>query len=238
MSGMTFSNLVMRRVPRPVFMTFCQQRACVDAPRELAPMKAMIGFVFSDILVDSGQCGKDSAIVITGVPGHCIEDVTLRGIGLVTGGGGSAAEGAATSMPEFDTATLKDWWPEYYLFNRPVPCHGIYARHVRGLSISDVSIRPAHPDERPALVADDVSDLSIAGLRLAGAGASDSLLRLHNARNAFVTGCVLPDGGQPFARIEGEATANIRISNTVSAGVREAASLGEHVDPAMVIVRE
>lgn len=238
MRGMTFSNLVMHRVPRPVFMTFCQQRACVDAPLELAPMAAMRGFVFSDILVDSGQCGKDSVIVITGVPGHCIEDVTLRGICMVTGGGGSAAEGEVESMPEFDPATLKDWWPEYYLFNRPVPCHGIYARHVRGLSISDVSIRPADPDERPALVTDDVSELSIAGLRLAGAGASESLLRLHNARNAFITGCVLPDGGQPFARVEGEATANIRISNTASAGVRETVSLGEHVDPTTVIVRD
>jgi hypothetical protein len=238
MRNMTFSNLVMRRVPRPVFMTFCQQRACVDAPKELAPMKAMRGFLFSDILVDSGECGKDSAIVITGLPGHPIENVSLRGISLVTGGGGSAADGAAAPLPEFDQATLKDWWPEYYLFNRPVPCHGIYARHVRGLSIHDVAIRPAHPDDRPALVGDDVSELNIAALRLAGAGAGESLLRLHNARNAFITGCVLPDSGQPFVRVDGQATTGIRISNTASAGAREMVSFGQDVDRTTVIVHD
>ena len=236
MRNMTFSNLVMHNVPRPIFMTFCQQRACVDAPRELAPMKAMRGFLFSDIMVDSGDCGKDSAIVITGLPGHPIEDVSLRGIRLVTGGGGSAADGAASSLPEFDPTTLRDWWPEYYLFNRPVPCHGMYARHVRGLSISDVAIRPAHPDDRPALVMDDVSELSIAGLQMAGTGAGESLLRLHNARNAFITGCILPNGEQPFVRIDGGDSANIRISNTASAGVRELVSFGQDVDRTTILV--
>lgn len=39
MQNMTFSNLVMTNVPRPIFMTFCQQRACCDAPEEMAPMQ-------------------------------------------------------------------------------------------------------------------------------------------------------------------------------------------------------
>ena len=47
MKNMVFSNLVMENVPRPILMTFCQQRACVDSPRELAPMKAMHHFIFN-----------------------------------------------------------------------------------------------------------------------------------------------------------------------------------------------
>ncbi|MDR3232412.1 MAG: right-handed parallel beta-helix repeat-containing protein, partial [Planctomycetaceae bacterium] len=41
LKNMVFTNLIMESVPRPVFMTFCQQRAYVDAPEELAPMKYM-----------------------------------------------------------------------------------------------------------------------------------------------------------------------------------------------------
>jgi len=42
MSNMVFSNLVMENVPRPIFMTFCQQRACVDTPEDvLEPMNSM-----------------------------------------------------------------------------------------------------------------------------------------------------------------------------------------------------
>ena len=33
MSDMVFDDLVMNNVPRPIFMTFCKQRACVDAPQ-------------------------------------------------------------------------------------------------------------------------------------------------------------------------------------------------------------
>ncbi|RME73134.1 MAG: glycoside hydrolase family 28 protein, partial [Verrucomicrobia bacterium] len=57
MRRMLFANLIMQNVPRPVFMTFGQQRAAADAPPGLAPMKAMGDMVFRNIMVDNTACG-------------------------------------------------------------------------------------------------------------------------------------------------------------------------------------
>ncbi len=66
MKNMIFSNLVMENVPRPVFMTFCQQRACVDSPMELAPMKAMHNFIFQNMIIDNSKLNKNATFFVTG----------------------------------------------------------------------------------------------------------------------------------------------------------------------------
>jgi len=39
----------------------------------------------------------------------------------------------------------------------PVPAYGLYARHVRNLSVRNVSVGFAAPEERPPVVLDDVA---------------------------------------------------------------------------------
>ena len=159
MINMVFSNLVMSNVPRPIFMTFCQQRCCVDTPEdELQPMNEMKGFVFDGIQIDSSMCGKDSAIVITGMPDHPIKDIVMSDIQLKTGGGGTA-EDAAIQLNEFTPEVLEGWWPEYRRLGGTVPAHGIFARHVDSLTLNNIRIETAKPDARPALVFDDVANL-------------------------------------------------------------------------------
>lgn len=159
MKNMTFSNLVMSNVPRPIFMTFGQQRCCVDTPEgELQPMKVMKGFVFSNIQIDSSECGKDSAIVITGMPGHPIEDIMMSNIQMTTGGGGTKAD-AENVLNEFTVDVLEGWWPEYSRLGATVPTSGIYARHVDGLILNNVQMKTAQPDERPSTAFIDVANL-------------------------------------------------------------------------------
>lgn|GEM_PF-4118115 len=57
MKNMVFSNLVMKNVPRPVFLTFCQKNAWVDSGRELPPMKRVRDIQFKNIAVDSDTGG-------------------------------------------------------------------------------------------------------------------------------------------------------------------------------------
>lgn len=160
MRNMVFSNLVMDHVPRPIFMTLCRQRCCNEIPEgELPPTGRMQGFVFSNIQIDSSACGKDSAIVITGMPGHPIEDVVLANIMMTTGGGGTR-EDAETIPREFTPETLEGWWPEYAKLGGTVPSCGIYARHVDGLALNNARIKTATPDARPATVFEDVTRLT------------------------------------------------------------------------------
>ncbi|MDW7693187.1 glycosyl hydrolase family 28 protein [Flammeovirgaceae bacterium SG7u.111] len=159
MKNMVFSNLVMKNVPRPIFMTFCQQKACVDAPEEMYPMKAMHHFTFSNIIADNNELDKNSAIFITGMPGHSIENIILKDIQFSVKGGGTKEE-AKKEIKEYTLETLDGWWPEFHLVGT-LPAYGIYLRHAKGVRIENIHLNTLSDDGRPAILFDDVQDESI-----------------------------------------------------------------------------
>lgn len=164
MKNMIFSNLVMKNVPRPVFLTFCQQRAWVDSPPELAPMKRVSNIQFSNIVVDSGDitgaAAKTCGFQITGMPEHPIESITFSDIRAVFPGGGTAKD-AATTLAELTPDVLRTGWPEYSRFGGTVPSFGMYVRHVKGITLRNVEIRTKRPDARPAVMFLDASEAKI-----------------------------------------------------------------------------
>ena len=157
--NMIFTNLVMQNVPRPVFLTFCQKRAWVDAPQELAPMKSVRGLQLSNITVDSDTGTKDAAFVFVGLPGHPVEDISLTNIRATFAGGGTEAD-AANKVNELTPENLKGW-PEYGSLGKTVPAHGLFARHVKGITMRNVKFSTKTPDARPAVVFEDVTDADV-----------------------------------------------------------------------------
>lgn len=89
------------------------------------------------------------AATLAGLPDHPIEDVRLSDIHLTYGGGGTA-EDAGRTVPELPHA-----YPEPSMFGIS-PAHGLYARHVRGLTLERVTLATETPDARPDIVLDDV----------------------------------------------------------------------------------
>jgi polygalacturonase len=92
-------------------------------------------------------------ILIAGIPGHPVEDVELRDIRVQYRGGGTAAE-AAREPEEMESA-----YPEPSMFG-VLPAYGLFARHVRGLRVRDVSLSFDAPEARPALALRDVEGAS------------------------------------------------------------------------------
>ncbi|TNJ46577.1 right-handed parallel beta-helix repeat-containing protein [Tamlana fucoidanivorans] len=160
MKNMAFSNLVMRNVPRPIFMTFCQQRAGVESPMEMFPMKAMHGFLFSNFIVDNRELDKNSAIFITGMPNHYITDIQLNNVLFTVSGKGSKVDASKSDFNEYTLDVLNGWWPEFRLVGT-LPAYGIFARHVDRISINNVQIKTIDLDERPPIVFDDVPEFSL-----------------------------------------------------------------------------
>jgi polygalacturonase len=186
MRNMLFTNLVMTNVPRPIFLTFGQQRAAKDAPPEVAPMKRVRGLTFSHLQVDNSMVGKDSAIILVGMPGHPLENITLADIQFLSGGGGEDSPDSSLLLPDLTVERLAGRWPEYTAFKRTVPAHGIYAGHVSGLTIHNVALRVAQPDRRPAIVCDDVRNLDLFGVEVNATASAAPLVFLHDAPDANV----------------------------------------------------
>ena len=160
MSDMIFSNLVMKNVPRPVFMTFCKQRACVDAPKEqLDSLNYMKRFFFTNFIVNNDGLDKNSVFLFSGIPGHYIEDVYLNGIYFNIAGGGTEEEAERKNIPEFDLNSMKNHWPEYRCLGGVLPASGFYLRHVRGINFSNVIVKTKEKEVRPLVKEENVSGL-------------------------------------------------------------------------------
>ena len=70
-----------------------------------------------------------------------------------------AANGGAGGWAQdpYNIPELPFLYPENIMFG-PLPAYGIWARHVSGLTVSNVNLSFIVPDTRPAVVLDDVSD--------------------------------------------------------------------------------
>lgn len=170
MKNMVFSNLVMKNVPRPIFMTFCQQRACVDSPKgELAPLKSMHHMLFQNIIVDNASLDKNSVVFLTGLPKHRIEAIVIKDVQIRVAGGGTIDE-ADCELPEYTDAVMKGHWPEFKCMGGPLPAYGIYCRHIKGLTLQNISIETASSDGRPPVFLVDVEDSVVNGIQANGKG--------------------------------------------------------------------
>lgn len=167
MKNMTFSNLVMENVPRPIFMTFCQQRMSVETPEgQLEPTKRMHGFYFNNIVADNSEGDKNSAIFITGTPEQRIEDISIANVRFIVSGGGTAEDAAKVdSVKEYTQEVMGPHSPEFYSIGT-LPAFGLYARHIDGLHLENINIQIISNDERVPVIIDDVTDFSNSSLRV------------------------------------------------------------------------
>ncbi|MFI3269041.1 MAG: glycosyl hydrolase family 28 protein [Rikenellaceae bacterium] len=157
LSDMIFSNLVMNNVPRPVFMTFCKQRACVDAPQDtLDELKFLKRMKFSNIIVNNEGLDKMSGFVLSGIPEHHIEDITISDVHFRISGGGTAEDAARKNIPEFDLESMKHHWPEFKCLGGALPSSALFARYVKGLNVRNFKVDIVGTDARKLVYLKDV----------------------------------------------------------------------------------
>jgi polygalacturonase len=141
----------------------------------------MRGIVIRDVLATGVSRTGNS---ITGLAEQAVEDVTLDTVRLVMDGGGSAAE-SARPIPEKERA-----YPEFSMFGT-LPAYGLFCRHVKGLTLRNVSLQFGQDDNRPALFLDDVTDVRLDGLAAAASPRAPALIWMNDVRHAWVQGCSL-----------------------------------------------
>ncbi len=99
--------------------------------------------------VTDRQQSKAGPIMITGIPGHYVEDVVLENVRISYPGGGTS-EHAKQAVAE-DVAR----YPEQYFFG-VLPAWGAYIRHARHIEFRNVEVQTRALDRRERIVLDDV----------------------------------------------------------------------------------
>ncbi|HTQ30565.1 MAG TPA: glycoside hydrolase family 28 protein [Opitutaceae bacterium] len=153
---------------------------------------------------------KNSSLVgvlLTGIPGHPIENLTLSHVTIEMPGGGSWEEGQE-KLAENESA-----YPEISMFGDRMPTPGVYARHVRGLTVDDFTLNLGYADLRPALLCLDGQDVRFSSWRTNGNLEADIPIRFESVRHALVSGFKLQDDAAAFVSVSGKDSAAIQLDN-------------------------
>jgi hypothetical protein len=195
------SNLAMRNVALPIFMRLGNR---ARPWREGLPRPG-VG-TLRDVRISNVEAvgGTARGCLVSGIPGHAMENITIEGVRLSFAGGGTAAD-RARKVPE-----LPEAYPTSGNFG-VMPAYGLFCRHARNLALRDVELRCEQPDQRPALIFDDVEGLTMAGASAQGNTEAGAPVIFRDVRDALVTGCRLSANVPSFVQLDGSRTANISL---------------------------
>lgn len=150
MENIVVSNISMSHVHHyPIYITTgCRNRG----PKERQNVSSARDIQINNLIAD--DCDSLSGILITGMQGTPIENIRLSNIQIRYRGG--ITHDAPTEYPE-----LGEKYPEPGKFLGLCPAYGLFARHVRGLQLLNVTFHLDQPDIRPAIITDDVEGMKM-----------------------------------------------------------------------------
>src|SRR2546421_2748596 len=166
LEDVTINNITMREIPNAPFFMRLGFRG--RGPKDTTTVGSLRRIIISNVVVYNA--GANISSIISGIPSHPIEDVTLSNIKIYTLGGGTAAQAALEPLEK------EDAYPEPTMFG-DTPAYGFLIRHAKGLRIDQVSLSYLKDDLRPAFVLNDVTDVEFSRVKAQHAYAPTFMLK-------------------------------------------------------------
>jgi polygalacturonase len=192
MEDVSITNITMRDIVNcPLFIRL--------GNRGRGPDGTQVGSIRRINISDINVYDADSryASLISGLPGHNIEDVRLSNIRILYKGGFTMAQvaaqpaellndffsrrespGSAGPRDPFHVPEHEKGYPEPSIFGL-LPAYGLYVRHAENIKVKDVEFTLANADERSAVVLDDVADIAFENFSAQTSGEA-SVFKLFN----------------------------------------------------------
>jgi polygalacturonase len=149
LEDITISNISMRDIVNaPLFLRL---GARMRGPAGMRP-GALRRIMINNIVVYNANA--EQSVIISGIPGHDIEDVQLSNIKIIYKGGGTLAQ-AKVAVPEKEKE-----YPEPHMFGT-LPTYGFFIRHVKKIQIAHVELSYLNSEQRPAIILDQVQDAEL-----------------------------------------------------------------------------
>lgn len=174
MEGVIVNNIIIEGTECPVFVRLANRaRKHIEEAAE-PPLGKMSNIRISN--VTAYNTGNYSSS-ITGVPGAKIENIVLDNIRIINKGGLREGEYIAgfANVTEREKA-----YPEPGGWGN-LPSSGFFIRHVKEITLSDITLRSLNKESRIPLIADDVDDLTLNNLRVDSVGIKQQVL-LNNVK--------------------------------------------------------
>ena len=154
LEDIAISNLTMRDVNNaPVFIRLGGRLRAPDTKTPGTARRILISNLVAY------NVAPEHGILISGLEGYPVEDVTLSNLQIYYRGGGTV-EQAQREVPEY----VKDY-PDPWNFG-PMPSWAMFVRHAKNFTVHDVQFHLLAPDARPAVMFDDVVGARLRDIRL------------------------------------------------------------------------
>ncbi len=202
--GVVITGIQMQRARTPIFIRLGNRNSGFNYRQN-----GIRGVMIENI--HASECLLASSI--TGVPGRNVEDITIQNIRV---------DNVLPSRPEWPSlhpAEKEKNYPEARMFDM-LPVSGLYARHVRGLNLRDVSFRSTPSENRPTIHLEDVRGASIRGFSTTAISGSQPLVSVVDTSDVWIRDAAAPDNTESFLAAKGESSSNILVSGSDLRGVR------------------
>jgi polygalacturonase len=193
MSGVLISNIQMENARTPLFVRLGR--------RKPAQGSFLRGIRFEQIHATGALLTSS----ITGLLGMPVEDVVIANSSFRMSEHGSAAWTHA-EIPEY-----AERYPEARMFGR-LPASGVYVRHAREIRIKNTEFGTDLPEERPAIVCDEVHDLELCGLTMSAPSSAEAAIELRNTSDAFIQGARVTQQAASMLHVSGASSHHIVLS--------------------------
>lgn len=201
LENVVISNIVMNGVGTPIFMRLGNRNYSAISESDTKPVGVIRNITISNIQATGANVIGGS---ITGLPGHCLENITLSDINITCNGGGTESD-AKKLVPELP----KDY-PDYFVYG-VLPSYGLFCRHIKGLVMKNVSYRCSCHDARPALIFFDVEGLELTQFKTVNYWEKQPIIRMADVSNVFIFGNRVDSSVKKFLKVEGSNISGISI---------------------------
>ena len=193
MDQIVISNITMRDIQTPLFIRLGSRKSA----------GSLRNIIISGITAYNASLITSS---VTGIPGHQVENVTIRDmVFYYTGGAGE--DDVTRPVPENEKG-----YPENRMFGHTLPAYGLYVRHVRNLTVENFQCYTLQPDARPAFVFDDVQNVWLNNFQASRPSGEQPLIRLIQSSDMIISGFRVPQTTIPlFLQAVGEQCKNISV---------------------------
>ncbi len=176
MENITINNLVIDGPQVPIFVRLGNRARKYTTTATDPQVGKMRNIQISNILATGAD---ETGCSITGLINAPVEDISLHDIVIETKGGGTAVD-KLRKIEEMEAL-----YPEGTMFGK-LPAYGLFIRHVKGIQLSNVTVRYQTDDERPGIAINDVHQFTFSGLNILSSAKTEAAVTIAASSNGNI----------------------------------------------------
>ena len=155
----------------------------------------------------------DSTMFFQGHPLSSIENILLQDINITFSGGGTLEQANRRDIVDMDKIDYRKdgYWTDHKTTWGIPPAYGLYARHLKGLTLENVTFQLAGSDQRSAIFVSDSEEIQVSGFKAACDPPEVAVVTAVNCSGMRLSGMDASPKAAALLRLEGAASNGIVI---------------------------